>query len=99
VLQETDRRIGGHKPSQILKVITSDANTSEINNRFQRDNITHGVFPAENANIQDNCVNLITVPQAVHWFDFERFYREVRRVDKRNGIIAVWSYGMHKIDL
>jgi len=80
------------------KVIASDASTSQINNRFQRDNITYDVFPAENANIQDNCVNLITVAQAVHWFDLERFYREVRRVGKRNGIIAVWSYGMHKID-
>lgn len=56
------------------------------------------MIPAENTNLQENSVNLITVAQAVHWFDFERFYQEVRRVGTRNGIIAVWSYGMHKID-
>jgi ubiquinone/menaquinone biosynthesis C-methylase UbiE len=73
------------------KVIASDASKSQINNRFQRDNITNYVFPAENTNLQENSVNLITVDQAVHWFDFEIFHREVRRVGTRNGIIAVWS--------
>jgi ubiquinone/menaquinone biosynthesis C-methylase UbiE len=65
----------------------------------ERDNITYDVFPAEKANIQDNSVDLIIVAQAVHWFDFELFYQEVRRVGTRNnGIIAVWSYGIHKIN-
>jgi hypothetical protein len=37
-------------------------------------------------------VDLITVGTAVHWFDFDPFYTEVRRVGKANGIIAVWTY-------
>ncbi|MDQ4074134.1 MAG: class I SAM-dependent methyltransferase [Thermoproteota archaeon] len=83
------------------KVIASDASKGQIDNRFEKDNnsnIDYDVFPAENANIRDNSVDLITVAQAIHWFDFEDFYREVRRVSKRNnGIIAIWSYGMHKV--
>ena len=34
---------------------------------------------------------------AVHWFDFEMFYREARRVSRSSGIIALWAYGMQKI--
>lgn len=79
-------------------VIASDASKSQIDNRFHRSNITYEVFSAEKANIPDNSVDLITVAEAIHWFDFEKFYREVTRVSSRNGIIAVWSYGMHKID-
>src|SRR6478735_5619939 len=56
------------------------------------------MFPAEKANIQDNSVDLITVAQAAHWFDLDEFYNEVTRVSKNNGILAIWSYGIHKID-
>ena len=82
------------------RVMASDASKSQIENRFERDNINYGVFPAERAaNIHDNSVDLITVAQAIHWFDFDGFYWEARRVSKRdNGVIAIWSYGMHKIN-
>ncbi len=80
------------------KVIASDASKSQIDNRFEKDNINYDVFSAERANIPYNSVDLITVAQAIHWFDFNGFYREVRRVSRRNnGVIAIWSYGMHKI--
>ena len=31
-------------------------------------------------------------------FDFEKFYNNVKRIGKKDGIIAVWSYDMHKIN-
>ncbi len=40
----------------------------------------------------DSSVDLLTVAVAVHWFDFEKFYAEVKRVLKPGGIIAVWCY-------
>lgn len=79
------------------KVIASDASEKQIQNRFERKNIQYKVFPAENADIQDNSIDLITVAQGLHWFDFERFYSEVRRVAKKGAVIAAWSYAMHKI--
>jgi ubiquinone/menaquinone biosynthesis C-methylase UbiE len=81
------------------KVIASDMSKNQIENRFVRDNIFYEVFPAETANLSDDSIDLITVAQAIHWFNFERFYDEVWRVSKKSGsIIAVWSYGMHKIN-
>ena len=79
------------------KVIASDASEKQIQNKFERKNILYSVFPAEKADIPNNSVDLITIAQGLHWFDFERFYSEVKRVAKNKAIIAAWSYTMHKI--
>jgi len=79
-------------------VIASDASKGQLNYKFNRDNIRYEMFPAEKANISDTCIDLITVAQAAHWFDLNEFYKEVTRVGKSNGILAIWSYGMHQID-
>lgn len=43
-------------------------------------------------------VDLVTVAQALHWFDLTRFYAEVGRVLKPGGLLAVWCYGRARID-
>lgn len=48
---------------------------------------------AEASGLPDRSVQLITVAQALHWFDFDRFYAEVRRVATPGGVLAAWSYG------
>jgi SAM-dependent methyltransferase len=40
----------------------------------------------------DASVGLVAVAQAIHWFDFERFYAECRRVLVPGGIVAAWTY-------
>ena len=47
--------------------------------------------------LPDASVDLVTVAQALHWFDLPRFYAEVRRVARPDGIIAVWCYQLHTI--
>ena len=42
-------------------------------------------------------MDLITVAVAIHWFNFDEFYREVRRVLKPDGILAVWTYSLTEI--
>jgi len=78
-------------------VVASDASDSQIKNSEQKTNIQYKVFSAERALLADNSVNLITVAQALHWFDFDKFYSEVKRVLKPSGVIAVWGYGLHFI--
>lgn len=41
--------------------------------------------------------DLITVAQAIHWFDFDRFYDEVKRTAKQHAIICVVGYGLLQI--
>jgi SAM-dependent methyltransferase len=80
------------------KVIASDASENQIHHKFERENIDYMVFPAEETPLVDDSIDLITVAQGLHWFNFRKFYSEVKRVGKKGGIIAVWSYAMHKID-
>ncbi len=52
---------------------------------------------ADKAPIDDETVDLVTVAQALHWFDLASFYPEVRRVSRPGGILAVWCYELHRI--
>jgi hypothetical protein len=40
---------------------------------------------------------LIIVAQAVHWFDFDRFYLEVNRTAKKNALLVIIGYSRLKI--
>ncbi|NJO13349.1 MAG: hypothetical protein HC872_07695 [Gammaproteobacteria bacterium] len=39
-----------------------------------------------------------TVAQAAHWFDFDRFHAEVRRVARPRGVLALWTYEKFRIE-
>ena len=49
---------------------------------------------AEQLPIPDNGIQLITVAQALHWFEFDNFYTEVKRVLVPGGMIAAWTYSL-----
>ena len=84
-------------------VVASDISAKQIENAQQKRNITYRIFPAEKTPLEDNTVDLITVAQALHWFDFDKFYKEAKRALKKKndksmgGIIAAWAYGLHSI--
>lgn len=44
---------------------------------------------AENTSLKDNSVDLITVAQALHWFNLDKFINEYRRILKNNGQVAI----------
>ncbi|KDP31464.1 hypothetical protein JCGZ_15344 [Jatropha curcas] len=47
----------------------------------------------------ENSVDLVTVSVAVHWFDLERFYSQVKRLlRKPGGVIAVWTYNLIQVN-
>jgi SAM-dependent methyltransferase len=54
--------------------------------------IEYRVAEAENSGIEAHSVDLVTVASAIHWFDLNEFYTEVRCVVKPGGVIAVWTY-------
>ena len=54
--------------------------------------------PAEASGLPDKSVDLITVAQALHWFDLAGFYAEVRRVLKLSGMLAAWTYGVLSVE-
>ncbi len=78
-------------------VIATDASQRQIENAIPHERIFYQVAPAYQTTIQAGSIDLITVAQALHWFEFDRFYQEARRVLKQNGIIAVWTYNLLRI--
>ncbi|MBI4996695.1 MAG: methyltransferase domain-containing protein, partial [Rhodocyclales bacterium] len=54
--------------------------------------IDYRAAPAEASGLPDGCADLVTIAQALHWFDFDKFYAEVRRVVKPGGAIVAWTY-------
>ncbi len=75
-------------------VIASDINPKPLESAPQSTNIKYICCPAEKTPIKDKSVNLITIAQALHWFDFDLFYKEVRRVCKGSATIAAWCYSL-----
>ena len=80
------------------KVIATDASANQIADAIDADRITYEVAPAEKSGIAANSVDLITVAQALHWFDIPAFTAEANRVLKTDGILAVWTYGLLTFD-
>ena len=79
------------------KVVATDISQKQIDNAHQASNIFYTVEPAEQTDLADKTVDLITVAQAIHWFDFEKFYAEARRVAKPGAVIVVWTYSLLQV--
>jgi len=74
-------------------VFASDPSATQIAAAQENPRVHYHVEPAEQTSLASASVSLVTVAQALHWFDFARFYADVRRVLKPGGVIAAWSYG------
>jgi len=48
--------------------------------------------------IENSSADLIVSAQAVHWFNDEKFYNEVKRVLKQDGLLALWGYALPEIE-
>lgn len=78
-------------------VFATDISQSQISNALQADNIFYSVQRAEETCFDNQLFDLIVVAQAVHWFDFEKFYAEVKRTAKENALFCIIGYGRIKI--
>ena len=79
------------------KVIATDASAQQIAQCPMQQGVEYTVASAEDAPLADASVDLITVAQALHWFDQAAFYRQAWRVLKAQGVLAVWSYNLLSI--
>jgi SAM-dependent methyltransferase len=74
------------------RVIASDGSERQIAHACRHERVHYRVALAEASGIPPCSVDLITVSQALHWFDLPRFYSEVKRVLRSGGVIAAWCY-------
>jgi ubiquinone/menaquinone biosynthesis C-methylase UbiE len=79
------------------RVYATDASAEQLARAQAHEKVEYHVEPAERVSLSDCSTDLVTVAVAVHWFNFEEFYREVRRVLKPEGVLAVWTYSLTEI--
>ena len=80
------------------RIIATDASAKQIANAQSHAKVEYRVAPAENSDIDSATIDLIMVAQALHWFDLDRFYREVRRVSRPQGVLAASAYNLLQIE-
>lgn len=74
-------------------MIATDASESQLRHAVHLPNIEYRVASAESSGLAAGSADLTAVAQALHWFELDAFYAEVRRVTVRGGALAAWSYG------
>lgn len=78
------------------KVEATDISENQLKNAVVSPKITYTLQPAERTNFPNDHFDLVTVAQAVHWFNFFEFYKEVKKCLKPGGIIFIIGYGLMK---
>jgi len=78
------------------EVFATDVSEAQIHNALAHPKVRYSVAPAEKTALESRSLDLVTVAQAIHWFDHGPFYEEVRRVLKPKGILALWCYGHNR---
>lgn len=76
------------------RVVATDGSPAQISRAISHERIEYRVGRADVAALADHTVDLVTVAQALHWFDPAPFYREVNRVLRPGGVIGVWTYNL-----
>lgn len=75
-------------------VIATDASAAQIERAQCHDRIKYAVATAERSALAPASIDLVTVAQALHWFDLDAFAVETMRVLKPGGAIAAWTYNL-----
>ncbi len=78
--------------SYFQQVLASDVNAAQLQQAMIHPHVQYLRCTAEQAPLADGSMDLITVAQALHWFSFEHFFAEVKRILKPNGVFAAWTY-------
>lgn len=79
------------------RVIATDGSVAQLCNAQAHEQVRYVANMAEQPAFRDHSMDLIVAAQAAHWFDHDRFYREVRRVLRADGALAIWTYGLASI--
>ena len=74
------------------RVIATDASPEQISHARPHELIEYRTAAAEASGLPSESIDAITVTQALHWLDHEKFYAEVRRVLAPKGTLTATVY-------
>lgn len=80
------------------EVYATDISENQLANSVRKSNIFYSKQPAEITSFESNQFDVVTIAQAIHWFDLPKFFGEVKRTLKAGGLIAAMGYQLCQID-
>ncbi len=80
------------------RVIATDASASQIAAAESMEKLEFREAAAEHSGLDDGSVDLVTVAQALHWFDIANFFTEAQRVLRADGVLAFWCYARNRVN-
>jgi len=83
--------------AHFAQVLATDASREQLARAVPHPQVVYREALADDSGAPSASVDLITVAQALHWFDLDGFYDEARRVLRPNGVLAVWCYGAARV--
>ncbi|MFL5462082.1 MAG: class I SAM-dependent methyltransferase [Gemmatimonadales bacterium] len=75
------------------RVIATDSSSAMLAKAPVHPSVEYRRGSAYDSALEAGSADLVSVAQALHWFERELFYAEAHRVLKPGGILAVWTYG------
>ena len=75
------------------RVVATDASEAQIVHAVRCEGVDYCVMRAEETGLGSGSIDVVTAAAALHWFDFDAFYREVRRLLVPDGLLVAWCYG------
>jgi SAM-dependent methyltransferase len=80
------------------RVLAVDGSASQLATAQAHERVHYVAALAERLPVASGSVSLVAAAQAFHWFDFDRFHAECRRVLAPGGVVAVWTYEKFRVD-
>lgn len=83
---------------RFARVYASDISPEQVGHGSPAQNIVYSVESAEQTSYPDGEFDLVAVAQALHWFDYARFWPEVSRVARPGALFCAWGYAWFSCD-
>jgi hypothetical protein len=83
--------------AHFARVLATDTSRRQIAQAAPCPNVEYRVARAETTKLPPGAVDLVTVAQALHWFDLDAFYANVRRSARHGAVIAAWCYTLPRV--
>ena len=80
------------------RVIATDGSAEQVEQAQPAENIEYRQMTAEQPQLEKNSCDLITVAQALHWFDTDVFFEKAKTCLKPGGVLAAWCYAVQQIN-
>jgi SAM-dependent methyltransferase len=84
--------------AHFTRVEATDASAEQIRHATPHPRVRYRVADEGASGLPDASADLVAAAQAAHWFDMARFSAEADRVLRPGGLLAIWCYGLSRVD-